>query len=275
LTRSVDIRILVQEQMADSSHDSKNRFSSRVDAYVAARPRYPRAVIDHLNTAIGLTPGWKIVDLGSGTGISCELFLANGNPVTGVEPNAAMRSAAEASLRGYASFTSVNASAEATTLVDHSTDLVVAAQAFHWFDIPSTRKEVLRILRPDGWALLMWNNRQMGGTPFLEAYEKLLIDFGTDYLKIRHNNIGDAELRAFFGPAGWQTATFPNHQHLDWPGLTNRVLSSSYIPQPGDPRHEPMLEQLRAAFDRHHDAEDRVTIEYQTELFYGRPSYNS
>src|SRR6185436_5087545 len=137
----------MQKQMADSSLDSKNRFSSRVDAYVAARPRYPREVIDHLNAAIGLTPDWHIVDLGSGTGISCELFLANGNPVTGVEPNAAMRAAAEKSLEKFASFRSIDASAEATTLPDTSADLVVAAQAFHWFDIPAARRETERILR--------------------------------------------------------------------------------------------------------------------------------
>src|SRR5882724_1800844 len=102
--------------MPHSSADSKERFSSRVDAYVAARPRYPREVIEHLSTSIGLTPAWHIVDVGSGTGISCELFLANGNPVTAVEPNAPMREAAEKSLRGFGQFRSVNGSAEATTL---------------------------------------------------------------------------------------------------------------------------------------------------------------
>jgi len=261
----------MQKQMADSSLDSKNRFSSRVDAYVAARPRYPREVIDHLNAAIGLTPDWEIVDLGSGTGISAELFLANGNAVAGVEPNAAMRAAAQKSLEKFAAFRSINASAEATTLPDASADLVVAAQAFHWFDIPAARRETERILRPNGWALLMWNDRKLGGTPFLEAYEDLLLTFGTDYLKIRHNNIVDADLRAFFGPGGFQSASFANEQRLDWPGLQARVLSSSYVPQ-DDPA---VIDRLREIFKRHHDEAGRVTLEYQTELFYGRPSYNS
>jgi SAM-dependent methyltransferase len=255
--------------MPDSSRDPKDRFTSRVDAYVAARPRYPQAVIDHLTAAIGLTRHWHIVDLGSGTGISCELFLANGNPVTGVEPNAAMRSAAEESLRAFASFRSVAGAAEATTLPERCADLVCAAQAFHWFDIPAVRRETLRILRPGGCALLMWNDRKLGGTPFLEAYENVLVTFGTDYLKGRHNNIADAELEQFFGPDGWRTATFPNHQHLDWPGLRNRVLSSSYTPPPGDARHEPMLAALEEIFDSH-NLDGCVTIEYQTELYLGR-----
>src|SRR5205809_3524026 len=112
-----------------SAADSKERFSSRVDAYVAARPRYPREVIEYLQREIALTPAWQIVDVGSGTGISCELFLENGNPVTAVEPNAAMRAAAEKSLARFAEFRSVNGSAEATGVPDGCADLVVAAQA--------------------------------------------------------------------------------------------------------------------------------------------------
>ncbi len=249
--------------------DSKERFSNRVDAYVAARPRYPLAVIEHLRNEMGLTSAWQVVDLGSGTGISCELFLKNGNPVIGVEPNFAMRTAAELSLRGFAGFQSVNGSAESTTLPDQSADLVVAAQAFHWFDPAAARAEACRILRPNGWALLMWNNRQLGATPFLEAYEKLLIDFGTDYLKVRHNNIGDAQLNTFFGPRKFKQAEFANHQHLDFAGLQSRLLSSSYVPHEPDPRFAEMLARLREIFDRHNTA-GQVTIEYLTEMFYGQ-----
>lgn len=244
--------------------NSKERFSSRVDAYVKARPRYPREILDHLKHRIGLNPSWTIADIGSGTGISCELFLANGNTVIGVEPNTAMRAAAEQSLNGYAKFRSVEGSAEATTLPDGSIDLAIAAQAFHWFDIASSRREFQRILRPTGYALLMWNDRQLGGTPFLEAYEQLLIDFGTDYLKVRHNNVNEGAIGRFFGPGGFQQASFANEQRLDWEGLEARLLSSSYVPQ-DNPK---MLHRLREIFDRHND-NGIVAIIYNTTLFYG------
>jgi SAM-dependent methyltransferase len=252
-----------------SSADSKNRFSSRVQAYVAARPRYPREVIEHLRANIGLQPDWHVVDLGSGTGISCELFLKNGNAVTAVEPNAPMRLAAEQSLGGSANFISVEASAEHTTLPDACADLVVAAQAFHWFDPPAARLEISRILRPGGWAMLMWNDRKLTGTPFFEAYENLLITFGTDYLKVRHNNIADSEIAGFFAPRGYRSAAFPNHQHLDFAGLRSRLLSSSYVPQEGDEKFGPMVANLREVFDRY-NVDGRVTIEYRTQIFYGQ-----
>ena len=249
--------------------DSKTRFSSRVEAYIAARPRYPQNVVSHLARMIGLTPQWQVVDVGSGTGISTELFLQNGNPVTAVEPNADMRQAAERLLAHYPKFKSANASAEATTLPDASADLIIAAQAFHWFDIPATREEFARLLRPAGWTLLLWNARRLGGSPFFDAYEKLVLEYGTDYGTIRHENIGDKQLSDFFGPSGYQTAKLPNHQHLDFTGLRLRLLSSSYIPQQGDARYEPMIVQLQQIFDRYNTA-GQVTIEYTTQLFYGR-----
>lgn len=244
--------------------NSRERFSSRVDAYVKARPRYPRDVIEHLKRAIGLDPSWTIADIGSGTGISCALFLANGNTVIGVEPNAAMRSAAEQSLRGLAKFQSVEGSAEATTLADASIDLAVAAQAFHWFDIASARREFWRILRPRGYALLMWNDRKLGGSPFLQDYERLLLEFGTDYLKVRHNNVDEGAIGRFFGAGGFQSAGFEHEQRLDWEGLEARLLSSSYVPQ-DNPK---MIQRLREIFDRH-NGNGIVRIIYNTTLFYG------
>ena len=141
--------------MPISSPDSKERFSNRVDAYIAARPRYPQGIIAHLKHEIGFEPNWTIADVGSGTGISTQLFLENGNTVYAIEPNTPMRQAAEKSLASFAEFHSVNASAEATTLPDDSIDLVVAAQAFHWFDIDKSKVEFKRFLRPTRFALLM------------------------------------------------------------------------------------------------------------------------
>ena len=111
----------------------------------------------------------------------------------------------------------------------------------------------------------MWNDRKLTGTPFLDAYENLLLTFGTDYKKVRHNNITKSDVESFFKAGTLQCAGFPNHQHLDLQGLLARVFSSSYIPQ-NDPRIE---QQLRSIFDQHHQ-NGAVTIEYNTELFYGK-----
>ena len=114
--------------------DVLNRFSNRVDAYVKYRPAYPQELITFLKQEGMLHSETIIADIGSGTGISSELFLKEGNTVIGVEPNQEMRETAEKLLTKYDNFKSINATAEHTTLKDKSVDLVIVAQAFHWFD---------------------------------------------------------------------------------------------------------------------------------------------
>lgn len=248
--------------------DSTSRFSDRVADYVATRPSYPAGILDILQSEAGLTPQSVVADIGSGTGLSAGMFLENGNVVYCVEPNADMRCAGESLLTGYPSFRSVAGSAEATTLVNRSIDLIVAGQAFHWFEAPGARIEFLRILRPGGFVALLWNTRKLDTTPFLQAYERLLHELGTDYREVVHTNIDHDKLRVFFGD-DFAYHTLPNEQRFDREGLRGRVRSSSYTPPIGHPNHEPLMRQLDELFDRHHDM-GFVQFEYDTELYLGR-----
>jgi SAM-dependent methyltransferase len=245
----------------------EHRFSDRVGNYVRYRPGYPAELLPVLVREAGLTAESRIADIGSGTGISSELFLKAGFRVTGVEPNAPMREAADRQLAGYPGFESVAGSAQATTLAEESIDLIVAAQAFHWFATPETRAEFDRILRPGGHVALIWNVRLIDSTPFLRGYEDLLLRHGTDYAEIRHENIDEPALAAFFrGP--FATFTFANFQTFDFESLKGRLLSSSYSPAPGHPSHEPMLMDLRRLFEIH-ARDGRVTFDYETRLHLG------
>ena len=140
--------------------NATSRFSDRVEKYVLYRPGYPPEALRTLQTECGLTPSHGIADIASGTGIWTRMLLENGNAVFGVEPNAEMRKAGERLLSGFPKFNSVAGTAEATTLADRSIDFVTAAQAAHWFDLPKARREFARILKPEGWAVLIWNERR-------------------------------------------------------------------------------------------------------------------
>jgi SAM-dependent methyltransferase len=251
--------------------DPTARFSDRVADYVRTRPGYPPAVLDILRREAGLSPATVVADVGSGTGLSAELLLKNGNPVVGVEPNADMRAAAESLLAGYPNFRSVAGTAENTTLPDASVDLVVAGQAFHWFDVPKARAEFGRVLRPGGYVALLWNTRKLDTTPFLRAYEELLQRFGTDYREVVHTNIDRAALAAFFGPGGFREFKLANGQVFDREGVRGRTRSSSYTPGPGHPNFEPMMRELDRIFDAYNDG-GRVRFEYDTEVYIGQLS---
>jgi SAM-dependent methyltransferase len=208
-----------------------------------------------------------VADVGSGTGLSAEPFLAAGNRVVAVEPNAAMRRAAESRLGGQARFRSVAGTAEATTLPSGRVDLVVCAQAFHWFDPAAARAEFARILRPGGAVVLLWNRRRLDGTPFLRAYEALLVRHGTDYERVRHDRLDGAALAAFYG-APPKRATFPNEQWLDLEGLKGRLRSSSYLPGAGHPGHGALLRAAERVFADHAEG-GRVRLEYELEIYTG------
>src|SRR5258708_34875832 len=143
------------------------RFSNRVQNYVKSRPGYPPEVLDLFKNELGLTAGSVIADIGSGTGISSRMFLENDNIVYGVEPNDAMRAAADRYLAGFHGFRSIKGTAENTGLPDDSVDFVIAAHAFHWFNQREAHREFARILKSSGYLALIWNERQLGTTPFL------------------------------------------------------------------------------------------------------------
>lgn len=247
--------------------DAIDRFSGRVEAYGRWRPGYPSAVLEVLREEIGLEPEWVVADVGSGTGLSSEPFLEEGHTVHAVEPNAEMRAAAEARLGERPGFRSVAGTAEATTLPDASVDLVVAGQAFHWFDLEAARREFLRILRGLR-VVLLYNTRRSGGTPLLEAYEALLRRHGTDYDRVRHDR-RTREAAARFYAGGHGRRLLENRQVLDLEGLIGRTLSCSYVPAEGEPGRDELVGALRSLFERHAEG-GTVRLEYDLEVYFGR-----
>jgi SAM-dependent methyltransferase len=244
------------------------RFSDRVENYVRYRPGYPPEVLQLLREECGLQPSHIVADIASGTGIFTRLLLENGNSVFAVEPNTEMREAAVHDLERFDRLVSVAGTAEETTLRSASVDFVTAAQAAHWFDLPRARAEFVRILKPNGWCALIWNERDTDRTPFLRDYEELLLTYGTDYKEIRHERT-TAIIHEFFAPAPYQESVFELQQQFDYQGLAGRLLSSSYAPNEGHPNHAPMMNELQRIF-RTHAVNDKVAFEYKTRVYYGK-----
>lgn len=244
------------------------RFTDRATSYARARPGYPDAIAPLLARELALPADAVVADLGSGTGLSCEPFLCAGFEVIGVEPNEAMRAAGDRRLAAYRRFRSVAGTAEATALPAASVDLVVAAQAFHWFDVPRARTEALRILRRPARAALIWNDRVAAGSPFAEGYERLLLDFGIDYAKIRHRHAHEDSVDAFFGGRVWREQRFANPTELNWDTLVERLNSASYVPRPDASTYAPMLARLRELFDAG-QRNGQIAMDYETRVFFG------
>jgi SAM-dependent methyltransferase len=250
--------------------DPTKRFSNRVEDYIKYRPSYPPDVIGLLEVECGLTPASVIADVGSGTGILSELFLKHGNRVFGVEPNREMRAAGDKLLAKYSNFSSIDGAAEATTMVNTSVDFITAGQAFHWFDRQRSRAEFERILKPGGWVVLIWNGFRVETSPLNNAYQQLVLKYGTDYQEVRREIIG-CDVESFYTPGVCQVARFEFQQPFDFEGLKGRLLSSSYAPEPDHPHYQPMLRKLREIFDAN-QKDGKIIFHYETELYYGQLS---
>lgn len=271
--------------------DATTRFSSRVADYVAYRPSYPISVIENLDQLFSLPHGALIVDLGSGTGISSKILLDVLAPkavrVIGVEPNKDMRDAGDEFLAEYVKqgrFESRDGTAESTGLEDGTVDLVVAAQAFHWFDIPKARSECQRVLKSNGVAgvALIWNDRRgvdasapkeqsfpRLDNPVMNAYDLLLVQRGQEYKKVNHHHtVNEDSLQQFYGPNGFQIQTVPFPQHLTYDRLKGRLLSSSYTPQAGQEGHDELIAELEELFEKY-QKDGNIEFIYDTRVFHG------
>lgn len=247
--------------------NSTTRFSDKVENYIKYRPHYLDEVIAYLKEKGIFKNDSVIADIGSGTGISTEIFLNNGNVVYGIEPNKEMREAAEKLFARNPNFKSINATAEETTLENNSIDLITAGQAFHWFDVEKCKVEFKRILKPDGTIVLLWNKRKRDGSPFQEEYEQLLLDYGTDYKDVGHQNIGREGLENLFNNK-FELKEFANEQVFDFEGFKGRLLSSSYIPDETSPSYELMIKDLKIMFNKY-NINGKISFEYVTEVFTG------
>jgi SAM-dependent methyltransferase len=255
-----------------SEMQATSRFSHCAENYAKCRPSYPQAAVDELVSGCELRFADRIADVGAGTGIMAAILLTKGFAVDAVEPNGPMRAALMELRNNYPQLRVSEGSAEQTNLPDGSVDLVVVAQAFHWFDPFAARREFARILKPNGAVALLWNIRDTQSTQFLREMEKLLLEYSSEYAALKATTINMPILERFFGATKMVACEFANHQRLDYDALYGLVRSMSFVPQPDHPRFDAMSKQLQTIFRGNAD-DGTVEMRYSCKLFYGRLSH--
>lgn len=245
--------------------DFSERFSGKAQDYIRYRPKYPAAMRDLLILETGLLPTDCVADIGSGTGISSEIFTENGNTVYAVEPNDDMRNAAEMLFRDEPKFISIKGSAEHTTLADKSIDLVFAGTAFHWFDIPETRKEFNRILKNDGHIVISWNHRDLE-SPLQKKLEEI-IGRHLEKIKKAENQKEGKSIKEFFGDQEFKHTILKNTQQFTFPELMGRMRSSSYFPPKQDALYNILETEITEVF-RTFEHNGKINFNYKTHIYW-------
>jgi ubiquinone/menaquinone biosynthesis C-methylase UbiE len=249
-----------------SSLKPKERFSRLVGRYLKYRPGYPPEIIIYLEENTNLNKNSIIADVGSGTGKLSELFLKHGCQVYGIEPNRKMRAAALRMLKRYKKYLSLEGCAESITLQNNSVDFITVGQAFHWFELKPTIKEFNRILKDNGYVVLIWNNRNSNSNDFMRGYEQLLREYGNDYNEIRGKQRDIRDMKKIFATDRVERFLFNNAQILNFKELKGRLESTSYCPLPGTEKYKKMVKKLSDLFKKY-NKDNKVRIEYETEMF--------
>jgi SAM-dependent methyltransferase len=140
----------------------KDLFSRQSTDYARFRPTYPEALFAWLAEA---SPGRALaLDVGAGNGQAAAALSTHFTQVLGVDPSEAQLAKADP----LANVTLRRGSAEATGAASGSADLLIAAQAFHWFDHPAFFAEARRVVRPGG-LLAIWCYGLSRITPEIDA----------------------------------------------------------------------------------------------------------
>jgi SAM-dependent methyltransferase len=237
-------------------------FGPKVADYVASRPDYPAAMFDWLEAQGALRPGMRVADVGAGTGLLTRDLLARGATVLAVEPNDAMRAACDRLLAGTVGYVSAAGTAESIPAADDSLDLITAAQAFHWFDVPVARREFDRVLKPGAAVALMWNDR-VDDDALTQDTNRVFERFGGAR---RAAMLGDGERREvgrFFAPHRNELWHGEHDHRLSEAGLLALAFSRSYMPAADSPERPAATEALRELFARH-AVDGSVVVRYRT-----------
>ncbi|MHA1745485.1 MAG: class I SAM-dependent methyltransferase [Promethearchaeota archaeon] len=251
-----------------SDYHPTERFSTREANYLKYRPSYPKILLQELQNHGYLTDSCVVGDIGAGTGKFTEILLDRGLEVYAVEPNSDMRQTAEDLFHGRVNFHSVDGTAECTELADHLLDLVVIAQAFHWFEYTASIREFQRILKLNGVLVFVWNIRNSKSSAFLSEYEEILLNYCLKYRSSPHRHLDEGELERAIRVDSFHHFTCSYVQKLNYTGFEGRVFSTSYTPHPQDAHFKPLCDALRRLFEKYQE-DGQIQFEYTTQMYFG------
>jgi ubiquinone/menaquinone biosynthesis C-methylase UbiE len=244
-----------------------NEFDNKSRPYSIGRPMYPEAII-HKIKDLGIGAQSSIADIGAGTGLLTKMLGQLECDIFAVEPNMEMLNECKNYCSSNPNIHYIHAPAEDTQLKDNSIDFITIAQAFHWFDKQLCKAEFQRILKADGYVLILWNE-MLADSDLAKEYTSLLHKYKNyETAGISKDFDPDKEKRSFFGQE-FEKVYYENRQTVTEKGFIGNALSLSYTPAESDNNYSVFLKELCSLFNKYEE-DGKVTFEYETEACYAK-----
>jgi SAM-dependent methyltransferase len=247
--------------------DNTQRFTTKAGVYAAHRWDYAPQAIETLITMTGIDAHTAVADIGAGTGMVTRHFVERGIRTYAVEPNAAMRRFAEATLGHFPGFTRIAAVSDATGLPTASVDLITVGRALHWLPVESTQREFQRILKPGGWLATM--GVSCTDKALTEACEALRSAENGWELTASKASRPAVALAEYTGANPLHEIHVPAAVTETWPQFLGRMLSFSSAPDPDSELYARNVEAAAVVFNQFAVAA-LLTITVSTDITYGQ-----
>ena len=243
---------LLPDPSAQPSPEAALSFAGVAEQYDRARPSYPAEAAEWMTGRSMAT----VVELGAGTGKFTERLLDLGHDVLATDPLDEMLT--HLRLR-HPDLRTATAPAEAIPAATRSVDVVVAAQAFHWFDLDRALPEIARVLKPEGRVAVVWNERDER-IPWVRKLGRII--GGNDHLADPTDLLIGSKLFGYV-----EEESFRHWQPLRRQGLRDLAMSRSSVAVLDQPAQERLLRQVDELFDEYDRGPDGLLLPYVTRCF--------
>ncbi len=249
--------------------DSKKVYSTKTEKYAKYRWDYAAGAIEAIIEMTQLSYQSTLADIGAGSGILTKHFVEKVQKIYAIEPNKEFREILSRNMGALPSVSVIDGSAESTHLPSMCVDVITVAQAIHWFDPEPARREMMRILKNDGWLVLLRNGAT--NSEQNEVISSLMTDeFGADFTVV-HELPKEKPIQFYFGNGHFNELIFPFQFNQNWEEFIGALTTASYMPDEDHPLFDKLERKAREIFFQL-SKDGLLKVQGETELIIGQPS---